>query len=1139
VESHWSRPPRRPRTTGALRRLPVLALAAAGVAALAIALVHASPPLVSPLDFELDGPGVDVDDPCFWVDPTDAAASLLFVTAKGSGLVEIFSAATGAPAGTLAGFRRPNNCAVEGDLLLTTDADARDVKVHHLPDLALVRTFGADMLRPQGIDVLTTAEGERLVYVTDSGDASVHVYQLDTGALVRTFPTGFGLAIEPVLADDLHGRIFVAREEKTSGPRGIGLFTPEGTFLREFGVPVFHRDPEGMALYACGEGGYLVATDQQSGATEFEVFDRLTLDHLGTFEVADGSGELTDRTDGIDILQRPLPGFPNGMLAACDGCGSTLPEEMDVVRWERIAALLGLDLCPDGVAPDCRSVPCMRRLVATADALVSALTPDANHGAEAELRVDRDPLEETLLRFEVPDLRGFELEGAVVRLTVDVASGSASPAGGDLFATGDGWQETAVTYATRPLPQGAPIASAGAVSEEQAVDFDVRGALRRTGQHDFVLTSPSTNGARYRSREAAQGAPVLLLSLRESNVPAVTIAAPAADAVVTAGQPLELHGEAHDVESGDLSAALRWTSSLDGPLATGPAATVTLTPGVHVIRAEVVDGAGVEGRASVTVHADAVPVLAITSPPDGASIGGGTPIVLSGTAYDREDGPLDGALAWSSDRDGALGTGPALTVRLSEGSHRVTARVVDRAGHAATAGVTVEVTPVPPAVQITSPADGSATLAGEPVTLQGRADDPTEGDLAGRLSWRSDLQGILGTGGTLVVTELQAGTHVVTASVTDASGLSGLASVTLRVLPRVVSFEAAADVHVDAEQPDRNFGSDTLLLVDASPRRQTFLRFVVTGTAGLSVERAVVRLTVSGTSASDSDTGGTLHAMSDTDWQETAVTYLTRPAIDGPAYGTAGRVVAGQVVEFDVTPAVPGDGRLTFALVTPSSDAAKYRSREAVGGRPTLVVTLVPHTNVPPTLTITGPADGATVDHGTPVTLTATASDREDGDLRRAITWTSSLEGSLGAGPIVSASLALGTHRITAAVSDSEGLAVTQQITVTVRTPTPNTAPRVTILAPADGHSFTLPEAVRFTGTADDAEDGALTALLRWTSDRDGALGSGGGFTRALSEGTHRITASVVDSGGLAAATTVTVTVVPPAVLEVGAAADT
>ena len=51
-------------------------------------MVAAAQPIpVSPLDFELDGPGTNVDDACFWVDPTDASNTLVFVTVKNSTFV--------------------------------------------------------------------------------------------------------------------------------------------------------------------------------------------------------------------------------------------------------------------------------------------------------------------------------------------------------------------------------------------------------------------------------------------------------------------------------------------------------------------------------------------------------------------------------------------------------------------------------------------------------------------------------------------------------------------------------------------------------------------------------------------------------------------------------------------------------------------------------------------------------------------------------------------------------------------------------------------------------------------------------------------------------------------------------------------
>ena len=97
--------------------------------------------------------------------------------------------------------------------------------------------------------------------------------------------------------------------------------------------------------------------------------------------------------------------------------------------------------------------------------------------------------------------------------------------------------------------------------------------------------------------------------------------------------------------------------------------------------------------------------------------------------------------------------------------------------------------------------------------------------------------------------------------------------------------------------------------------------------------------------------------------------------------------------------------------------------------------------------------------------------------------------------------------------------------------PVSNTAPTVTITSPADGSSFEEGTSVSFSGTAPDTEDGDLSANLSWTSDLDGAIGSGASFaTSTLSLGTHTITADVTDSGALSGsdAITVTITATPP-----------
>ena len=87
-----------------------------------------------------------------------------------------------------------------------------------------------------------------------------------------------------------------------------------------------------------------------------------------------------------------------------------------------------------------------------------------------------------------------------------------------------------------------------------------------------------------------------------------------------------------------------------------------------------------------------------------------------------------------------------------------------------------------PAVIIQTPVDHASFAAGGAVIFAGAAHDAEEGDLAGRIQWTSSLQGLLGRGG-VVQAVVQVGTHIVTASVTDAQGNTSGAQVTILVGP--------------------------------------------------------------------------------------------------------------------------------------------------------------------------------------------------------------------------------------------------------------------------------------------------------------------------------------------------------------------
>ncbi|GJL65811.1 MAG: hypothetical protein NPIRA05_07820 [Nitrospirales bacterium] len=85
-----------------------------------------------------------------------------------------------------------------------------------------------------------------------------------------------------------------------------------------------------------------------------------------------------------------------------------------------------------------------------------------------------------------------------------------------------------------------------------------------------------------------------------------------------------------------------------------------------------------------------------------------------------------------------------------------------------------------------------------------------------------------------------------------------------------------------------------------------------------------------------------------------------------------------------------------------------------------------------PTVTITSPTDGAFISAGSPVTFVGTAADAQDGNITSNLIWRSDKDGQLGTGGSVSTALSVGTHRITASITDSDGGTATQTISITL-----------------------------------------------------------------------------------------------------------
>src|SRR5438876_5586235 len=347
-----------------------------------------------------------------------------------------------------------------------------------------------------------------------------------------------------------------------------------------------------------------------------------------------------------------------------------------------------------------------------------------------------------------------------------------------------------------------------------------------------------------------------------------------------------------------------------------------------------------------------------------------------------------------------------------------------------------------------------------------------------------------------------------------------------------LTFNSTADTYVDSGSTTKNFNSSTILRAAASPTRITYLRYAVTGVNGRQVQHARLRLGVSA-----GGPGGTVHLISNNTWSETAVTYSTRPAVDGAGLQTLGTVTTGATVEFTLDGAITGDGVYNLAIDSSNTATVSYNSSLATSGqKPQLILTVAAQA---PTVTIAQPPTGSSYFTGDAITLQGSARDSAGVDLSTHIVWSSNLAGPLGTGAVVTTSLGQGTHTLTATVTDGQGLTGSSQISVTVTPPPPgNTAPLVSITAPASGQTLASSATITFTGSASDLEDGDLTAAIAWTTDRDGALGTGGTITHTLSEGTHTITARATDRDGNSGQAQVTITVNAPPTVTISSPAD-
>jgi hypothetical protein len=452
----------------------------------------------------------------------------------------------------------------------------------------------------------------------------------------------------------------------------------------------------------------------------------------------------------------------------------------------------------------------------------------------------------------------------------------------------------------------------------------------------------------------------------------------------------------------------------------------------------------------------------------------------------------------------------------------------------------------PPSVTLGSPADHAMFGLGQAVSFSATASDAESGNVTASLSWTSSRDGALGTGGSFVRSNLSAGTHTISVTARDAGGQTATRSFAIQVVSGYHVLVGAGDISECTNDHD----GETARVLD-----QTFGTVVTLGDNVYPDGTLTEFQTCYGPS-----------------WGRHKA--RTRPSPGNHDFDTSN--AAGYFGYFGAAAGPAPNGYYSFeagawhvvVLNSECGHVAGGCARSSPQGQ-WLAADLAAHPNLctlaimhRPRFGSSGTGDEISMldfwqllyEAGADVVLAGHQHNYErfdpqsptgQADPARGIREFVVGTGGAGLGTpglphpnsVVQSGSSYGVLKLTLYASSYDwqflpvaGSSFTDSGSASCVNAGPvNGIPTVDIGAPSEGTTFPVNTAVTFSATASDAEDGDLTAGIRWTSDRSGLIGIGGTLvTSALPGGAHRVTASSTDGAGGVGTDVVSITIYEP-----------
>ncbi len=286
----------------------------------------------------------DTDDPAIWINQKNRKKSLIIGTDKNSdGALYAFNL-KGEPVKRAGGLRRPNNVDIAcgfkingqpTDIAVVTEREAQRLRIFRLPELQVLdagnlTVFDGDKNRaPMGI-ALYKRPTDHALFAFVSGKSGpelgyINQYRIECNEVgmiemkqVRSFGRYSGKKeIESIAVDEELG--FVYYSDETVGIRKYHADPDAADANKElalFGNQGFAEDHEGISIYKTTDTtGYILVSDQQ--ANQFRIFNREgTTANPHEHVLLKVIKVQAEQSDGSEITNKALPGFPAGMLVA-------------------------------------------------------------------------------------------------------------------------------------------------------------------------------------------------------------------------------------------------------------------------------------------------------------------------------------------------------------------------------------------------------------------------------------------------------------------------------------------------------------------------------------------------------------------------------------------------------------------------------------------------------------------------------------------------------------------------------------------------------------------------------------------------------------------------------------------------------